>query len=76
MQKLFDIKVELLNETSEQTDEGKIVHGVFVVRYKILENNGTFRKDIGDDATYIPLIFETVTQNGETKINRVYTYYV
>jgi hypothetical protein len=76
MQKIFDIKVELLDEKEMVGAEEKTVERVFVVRYKILENNGTFRKDIGDDATYIPLVFETVTTGGQTKINKVYTYYI
>ncbi len=46
MQKIYDVTISYVS--SEQLEGGDYTKFNFVVEYKIYENNGTFRKDIGD----------------------------
>lgn len=70
MQKVYDISVTLVKQDAIKDAGGEIIRGMYEVSYKIYQNNGTFRPDIFDDET-LPLIFETVSQNGEMKINSI-----
>ncbi|MFA6948048.1 MAG: hypothetical protein WCQ72_03625 [Eubacteriales bacterium] len=78
MQKIYNIDIELLSS-------GLITEGEYAgttqynynVKYMIMNNNGTFRRDTGSDAA-VPLVFELLSYGGETKINSItsYTYVV
>ena len=69
-QMVYDIHIEKL---SESYSGGKTTY-VYNVSYRIFQNNGTFRNDIGSDSSKT-LYFELVEQNGAVKVDRV-TYYV
>ncbi len=45
MQKIYDVNIAYISE--EAADDGNYTKYSFCVEYKIFENNGTFRKDIG-----------------------------
>ena len=45
-QKLYDIEVEFISTTEL---DGGVVSNIYYVRYKIRQNTGTFRNDIGSD---------------------------
>ncbi len=50
MQRLYDICITLVNQTSVNPDDGKAyTQYEFEVEYKIRMNNGTYRNDIGHD---------------------------
>ena len=50
-QQVYDVVVTKYSETTKQSEAGKIYFEyVYVVEYKIHENNGTYRKDIESDA--------------------------
>lgn len=62
MQKLYDIDVELANLQEEELPNGRTaVYSDFVVRYKIKNNNGTFRNDLPDGAR-IPMVYLVMTE--------------
>ena len=51
MQKVYDIYVELIKNTDIKLDNGSdAIEYVYKISYKILENDGTFRRDIESDA--------------------------
>ncbi len=65
-QRIYDIIIE------DVSDEEKLR---YVVRYKILKNDGSFRTDIIDDI-YHPLVFElSPGSDGSLKISDIYEYY-
>lgn len=66
-QKIYDILIEKL---SSSDSESKFE---FNVSYKIYRNDGTFRNDIGSDASKT-LYYELVTENGVLKIDRITNY--
>lgn len=72
MQMLYNIKVERLSSgKAESENGGEYTQTVFGVEYRIFENNGTFRKDIGAGSKkqYI-----TVTnQGGQWRIDSITT---
>lgn len=62
-QKIYDIEVEYYQEQNDSAND-KIKYEYYIVRFKIMYNNGTFRNDIGSDETR-PLMF-TIMKNSET----------
>ena len=48
MQRLYDIKLTLIDETEKTDERGKYTQYEYVVEYKIQLNNGTFRTDIDE----------------------------
>ncbi len=68
MQGLYDIHVDLYSVSGDE--ETGAVTEVYEVRYRIFENNGTYRKDILPDETRTR-VFELVIINGEAKINSI-----
>lgn len=62
-QKIYDIEVEFYQELNDSANNN-ITYEYFIVRYKIMYNNGTFRNDIGSDETR-PLMF-TIMKNGDS----------
>lgn len=67
MQKVYGIEVEVFNRTQEES--GVIVSN-YIVRYKIMNNNGSFRGDVPSD-TVKPLYFKLVNNNGVVKIDSI-----
>ncbi len=47
MQKVYDVTVSYISQESVSDDSGNYTKYLYSIEYKILENNGTFRKDIG-----------------------------
>ena len=75
MQKIYDIHVEHLGTSkTENTLEGIMVYEQYKVYFLIMDNNGAFRPDLPVDKSYIPLIYDVITINGESKINRISQY--
>lgn len=65
-QKIYDIEIEFYQETPDLNNED-VVYEYYIVRYKIMYNNGTFRNDIGSDETR-PLMFTVMNTDEEYKI--------
>lgn len=69
MQKLYDIQVDLFERRRDDRTDGIVIE-TFIVSYKIMENNGSFRSDLPSD-TLIPLAYELINKNGSIKINAI-----
>ncbi len=73
MQKLYDIEVELQSEEilDQNTYEERVV-SKYIVYYRIMDNNGTFRDDIPSD-TNRPQIYEVINKkaSGSILINSI-----
>ena len=69
-QMIYDILIEKLSE--EVGNNGEILY-TFDVSYKIHRNDGTFRRDIGSDASRrVP--FELIESNGVVRIDHIGQY--
>ena len=66
-QKLYDISVELLNRTPQS--DGSIKSD-YILRYKIMNNNGTYRGDVASDKVR-PLIISTITRDDVVLIEAI-----
>ena len=64
---VYDIKVEFYN--SQSSDEGYIER--YIVSFKIMENNGSFRADVRSDAAK-PLVYEVQVGDSNARISAVY----
>ena len=67
MQKLYDIEVSYVEDLELEYNGENIKVKDFIVRYKIMYNNGTFRADLPSDAV-IPQHFLVGETEGELKI--------
>lgn len=75
MQKIYDITVELLREYVTQIESGEYITVYdYAVSYKIMKNDGTFRRDIYSDSVRT-LYFEVTDNDEELKINRTEYFY-
>lgn len=82
MQRIYDIKVKTVAETTdlngEYTYNGEIcAYGFYEVSFKILRNDGAFRRDLPENGER-PVIYELVTllsgeDAGKTMIKNMYT---
>ncbi len=71
MQKIYDVTISYVS--SEKSEDGNYTKFNYVLEYKIYENNGTFRKDIGDGSKKQ---FITLTdRSGELLIDEILTRY-
>jgi len=70
-QMLYDMRIVKLRE--EAKDDGTTIYA-FNVEYKIHRNDGTFRNDMGSDASKV-LYYELIGYNNVVKIDRI-TYYI
>lgn len=69
MQKIYDIRVDLNDKKSAEVDGKQTTLYCYMVSYKIMNNNGTFRGDVGSD-TAKPLYFEICTfDSNDTRIH-------
>ena len=74
MQKVYNIEIEKLSETLlEEGAYAGCKRYTFRVAYMILDNNGTFRRDVGSDAA-VPEIFELLEDETSLKIYSVSGY--
>lgn len=78
-QKLYDIHVTCLSSRFlEDGDDSGEYKGYYLyefdVRYSILDNNGTLRKDFLGDEGQVPLRFKVIEGEGEIKISHVSAY--
>lgn len=71
-QKVYDIQVELTDQQTVNEDGKEILANIYTVRYKIKDNNGTFRSDIGSN-TNKPLIFVLYKSGDSFLINSIST---
>lgn len=69
-QKIYDIEVNLINRENIEEDGNNIIVDTFIVKYKIMDNNGTFRNDVGSNTT-VPLVFQLYKQNNSVLINNI-----
>jgi len=71
MQKLYEVSLtkELVEKVEEK--DGEFTRYTFILSYRILKNNGTFRKDIGDG--YRRQYITVTDRNGQLLIDRVST---
>jgi len=65
-QKVYDINVSFLTGDSD----GERYLEKYQVSYRIYENNGTYRADVGSNIAKI-MVFEVATENGKTLINSI-----
>ncbi len=75
-QRIYDISVTELartdkSDTSYNYDGKTCVFGFYMVDFKILKNDGLFRRDL-EENTSRPLIFELVTFDCDTKNEKTY----
>lgn len=69
MQMIYDIKIERLSSEIIDEDGDNYTKSVFTVEYKIFQNNGTFRRDIGDGARR--QYFTLTDKSGEWRIDSI-----
>ncbi len=77
MQMLYDIEIELVSSEKQNAglDFESTVY-LYRVTYKIMNNNGTFRTDMGSDMA-VPELYEIVSyaaSSDEPRINRIISY--
>ncbi len=75
-QKIYDMKVtELRSQVLVNGDANGAYKGYTVsyheVSYKIMDNNGTLRRDFYRDGDSLPVIFEVLEKDGVAKINGI-----
>lgn len=71
MQRVYDIVIEELREqTVKDTIDGQYTEYIYSVEYKINRNDGTYRVDIGHDASRAQY-FVLTDRDGEVKIDRL-----
>ena len=66
-QMVYDIKAEFYN--SQSSEDGYIER--YIVSFKIMENNGSFRADVGSDAAK-PLVYEVQVGDSNARISAIY----
>ena len=72
MQKIYAIRVEKTGASkTEGTMEGTMIYEQYRVSFIIKDNNGKFRPDLPEEESSIPLIYDVITVQGESKINRI-----
>ena len=71
-QQVYDVVITKYSESSKQSETGSYSEYVYVVEYKIHENNGTYRKDIESDANR-PQYFVINDSTGELLIMDIFS---
>ncbi|MCQ2432796.1 MAG: hypothetical protein MJ175_09365 [Clostridia bacterium] len=69
MQKVYNISVEYLRGEDVILSKTE-TRSYFIVKYKIQDNNGTFRPELDVD-TAVPLLFELTTKGEEIRISKI-----
>ena len=71
MQRIYDIVIEEIREQSvTSAADGKYTEYIYSVEYKINRNDGTYRVDIGHDASR-PQYFMLTDREGDVEIDRL-----
>lgn len=71
-QQVYDVVITKYSESTKQSETGSYSEYVYVVEYKIHENNGTYRKDIESDANR-PQYFVINDSTGELLIMDIFS---
>lgn len=73
MQKIYGIRVEKTGASkTEDSADGTVAYDQYWVYFLIKDNNGAFRPDLPEpEGGGIPLIYDVITVQGESKINRI-----
>ena len=71
MQKIYDVNILKISETDISGEGELYTEYKFALEYKILKNNGTFRKDIGDGSK--KQYFTISDRSGELLIENIST---
>lgn len=72
MQKIYRIEVSKTGASrTENTIEGTVIYEQYRVSFIIKDNNGKFRPDLPEEESSIPLIYDVITVQGQSKINRI-----
>lgn len=74
MQRLYDIKLTKMNETTIAGEKGKYTQYEYEVEYKIRLNDGTFRTDIGHDESKKQYFVLSDSVTGEVLIDQILDY--
>ena len=72
MQKIYDVFITYVSEEDISDGSGNYTKSIYCVEYKIYQNNGTFRKDIGDGSKKQYLTLNT-NRDGEILIDSITT---
>ena len=70
MQKIYGINIEVFNRETVNENGKTSVVSEYIVRYRIMNNNGTFRGDVPSD-TVKPLYFKLVETDGKIGIDSI-----
>lgn len=72
MQQLYDIRI-IRGDSEQVTENGKsVTYQKFYVEYKIRRNNGTYRRDIGDDESRRQVVVLCNRDDGKMLIDQMY----
>jgi hypothetical protein len=71
-QQVYDVVITKYSESTKQSETGSYSEYVYVVEYKIHENNGTYRRDIESDANR-PQYFVINDSTGELLIMDIFS---
>ncbi|MFA6730429.1 MAG: hypothetical protein WCR95_05470 [Eubacteriales bacterium] len=69
-QKIYDITVDLYDRETITVDGDSVLVEHYIVAYRIMNNNSSFRGDMGSDVVK-PLYFKLIKQAGEIKIEAI-----
>lgn len=73
MQRIYNIQVEFYDAKPDPEDEKQIVQ-IYIISYRIAQNNGTFRRDILSDMEGAQALY-LIEENGKIKIDQVIRLY-
>lgn len=74
MQRLYDIKLTKVNETTVQGEKGAYTQYEYEVEYKIRLNDGTYRTDIGHDESKKQYFILSDSTSEEVLIDRILNF--
>ena len=69
MQKIYDVQISKYSAEEIETDSGNYTKFIYIVEYRILKNNGTFRNDIGEGSR--PQYITITNKSGEYLIDSI-----
>ncbi len=75
MQRIYDVLIENIGEEKKENGTNIYTEYVYSLEYKIMQNNGTFRDDIGSDSVRTQYFLIT-DREGELLIDNIITYQI
>ncbi len=75
MQKIYDVSIENISEEKKETETNIYTEYVYSLEYKIMQNNGTFRNDIGSDSIRTQYFLIT-NREGDLLIDNIMSYQI